>query len=87
MPLDDGDEGTVRSDGRVRGTTLHGLFEHDAFRSQFLVDLAARRTKRFVPGGLTFEEARATRFDTIADAIETHLDLDALRELISAPRA
>ena len=83
VPLDDGDEGTVRSDGQVRGTTLHGLFEHDAFRSQFLVDLAARRHKRFLPGGVVFADARTARFDTIADAIEHHLDLDALGALIS----
>jgi len=83
VPLDDGDEGTVRADGRVRGTTVHGLFEHDGFRSGFLTDLAARRGKRFVPADVVFEQARASRFDAIADAIELHLDLDALCDLIA----
>lgn len=82
VPIDDGDEGTVRADGRVRGTTLHGLFEHDAFRTRFLLDLAERRGKRFEPAGLVFAEARTARFDAIADAIEHHLDLEALAALI-----
>jgi len=85
VPLDDCErgEGTVRSDGRVRGTTLHGLFEHDSFRTGFLVDLAGRRGKRFVPAGVDFASARLARFDAIADAVETHVDLDALVGLIA----
>lgn len=81
VPLDEGDEGTQRADGRVRGTTLHGLFEHDAFRTGFLVEVAGRRRKRFVPAGVQFAAARQARFDTIADAIEAHTDLDALTAL------
>ncbi|HMQ24352.1 MAG TPA: cobyric acid synthase [Acidimicrobiales bacterium] len=83
VPLDDGAEGTVRADGSVRGTTLHGLFEHDGFRTSFLVDLAARRGKRFVPAGIGFASARQARFDAIADAIEAHVDLAALEALIA----
>ena len=73
----------VMIDGRVRGTTLHGLFEHDSFRTGFLVDLAGRRGKRFVPAGVDFASARLARFDAIADAVETHVDLDALVGLIA----
>jgi adenosylcobyric acid synthase len=83
VPLDDGDEGTTGPDGTVRGTTLHGLFEHDGFRTGFLVDLGVRRGKRFVPGGAAFAAARTARFDTIADALEHHLDVEALTDLIS----
>ncbi|MEO6629287.1 MAG: cobyric acid synthase [Aquihabitans sp.] len=86
VPLDDGDEGTVSRDGRIRGTTLHGLFEHDAFRLAFLIELADRRGKRFTPAGVVFAAARQARFDTIADAIETHTDLDALMTLIGQAR-
>ncbi|HEY4331231.1 MAG TPA: cobyric acid synthase [Ilumatobacteraceae bacterium] len=84
VPLDGEVEGAVSADGRVRGTTLHGLFEHDGFRARFLVELAARRGKRFVPAGVSFASARAQRFDVIADAIEEHLDTDALWRLVAA---
>jgi adenosylcobyric acid synthase len=83
VPLDEGSEGSVRADGRVRGTTVHGLFEHDAFRAAFLSDLAGRRGKRFVSAGVVFGAARSARFDTIADAIEAYLDVDALCGLIA----
>lgn len=83
VPWVDGAEGSVRADGHVRGTTVHGLFEHDGFRAQFVADLAMRRGKRFVPAGVSFAAARQARFDSIADAIEAHVDLDRLVSLIS----
>ena len=84
MPLDDGHEGTINSDGSVRGTTLHGLFEHDGFRGRFLEALAMRRGKRFVSAGISFRAERERRFDVIADAIEEHLDTDMLYRLVAA---
>lgn len=84
VPLDDGHEGTINSEGSIRGTTLHGLFEHDGFRGRFLDELAVRRAKRFVPAGISFRAERERRFDLIADAIEEHLDTDMLYRLIAA---
>ncbi len=83
VPLDDAPEGSVRADGRVRGTTLHGVFEHDGFRTAFLADLAERRGKRFRSAGVSFAAARTARFDAVADAIEAHLDVDALLRLVA----
>lgn len=76
-------EGAVSADGRVRGTTVHGLFEHDAFRERFLVGLAERRGKRFVPAGVAFADHRARRFDTVADALDAHVDVDAVVALVA----
>ena len=52
--------------------TLHGLFEHDAFRTQFLIDLAHRRAKRFVPAGIALDAAGATLYvaDYTNNAVE-----------------
>jgi adenosylcobyric acid synthase len=80
-------EGTVTADQSVRGTTFHGLFEHDVFRTTFLTDLAERRGKRFVSARVSFAAAREARFDRIADAIEEHLDIVALCGLIGAARS
>jgi adenosylcobyric acid synthase len=76
-----GDEASA--DGRVRGTVVHGLFEDDATRADFLVALAGRRGKRFVPAGVSFAAARAARFDAVADALEAHLDVHAIEALIA----
>jgi adenosylcobyric acid synthase len=73
-------------DGRVRGTSVHGLLEDDGERAALLVALAERRGKRFVPAGVSFATARTARFDALADAVEEHLDLAALERLVEEGR-
>ena len=74
-------------DGNVVGTTLHGLFEDDEFRSWFLADLAARRGREWQPSGLAFAAARERQIDTIADACEEHLQLTRIWELVESARS
>ena len=74
-------------DGTIVGTTLHGLFEDDSFRSWFLADVAARRGHEWQPSGLTFSDARERQIDTVADACEKHLDVDRLVALIESAGA
>jgi adenosylcobyric acid synthase len=69
--------------GRVAGTTLHGLFERDAFRAGVLGWAAARSGKAWAPTGVDFAAIRLARLDRIADALETHLDLDRVAALIA----
>ena len=69
--------------GRVAGTTVHGLFEADGFRAAVLRWAAAAAGKRWSPGGVDFAAARVARLDRIADALEAHLDLERLGEIVS----
>jgi adenosylcobyric acid synthase len=71
------------SDGATYGTTVHGLFENDAFRRAFLGMVAARAGKDFTAGPASFGDARLTRIDRIADTLEAHLDVNAVLELIA----
>jgi adenosylcobyric acid synthase len=80
-------DGAASPDGRVQGTTLHGLFESDGFRGAFLAEVARRRGKSFVPSGVSFRAAREAQFDRLADLCEAHLDLPALERLISCGAA
>jgi adenosylcobyric acid synthase len=73
-------EGVVA--GRFRGTTLHGLLEGDAFRAALLCDVAAARAKKWVPAGVSFAAARTVQWDRLADALEAHVDIDALLALL-----
>jgi adenosylcobyric acid synthase len=70
--------------GRVAGTTLHGLFEADAFRAAILTDAATRAGKRWTPTGVDFAALRLSRLDRIADVLEASLDIDRLAGLIAS---
>ena len=66
----------------VFGTSLHGLFEQDRFRGEFLKLVAGARGKSWQPSGASFAAARETQIDRMADACAAHLDLDALWRLV-----
>ena len=69
--------------GAVSGTLWHGIMENDEFRRSFLVETARLAGRNFAPAPDTsFAAARQAQFDTLADAIEEHLDTAALLRLI-----
>jgi adenosylcobyric acid synthase len=72
--------------GLVYGTALHGLFEADAFRRDFLEHVAAVAGKEWRRGSQSFATAREAQIDRVADACAEYLDLDALWALLT-PRA
>jgi adenosylcobyric acid synthase len=76
-------EGAAR-DGRpaIAGTSLHGMFESDAFRSAVLQEIAARAGKAIPLDPTPFARRRERQFDRLADLVETHLDQDALERLL-----
>jgi adenosylcobyric acid synthase len=80
------DEPVSASDatGTVLGTTVHGLFENDGFRTRFLADLAARRGRTWSPSGLSYAEVRQRQIDRVADACEQHLDVEAVWRLLES---
>jgi adenosylcobyric acid synthase len=79
---DDDTESACDREGLVFGTSLHGLFELDRFRGEFLTLVAAARGKSWHPSGSSFAAAREDQIDRMADVCEAHLDLDALWRLV-----
>jgi adenosylcobyric acid synthase len=82
LQLGTGPEGSRAFDGAVLGTSVHGLFEADAFRREFLAAVARRAGRSWTPGTVSFAAARAARFDRLADALEQHLNVAAIDALI-----
>jgi adenosylcobyric acid synthase len=84
-PEGDGEEleGASGDGGRVLGTSLHGLFESDSFRSEFLRAVAARAGKAFWPSGVSFAGAREAQFERVADLVEQYLDVESLWQIIA----
>ena len=72
--------------GRVYGTSVHGLFENDGFRGAFLAAVARARGRHLTAGSGSFAATRRRFHDTVADAVEAHLDLDAIAALIAGAR-
>jgi adenosylcobyric acid synthase len=77
------DEGAIDLvDAHVLGTSLHGLFENDSFRAEFLAEVGRRAGKTFVPARVSFAAAREAQIDRMADILEQHADLDSVFALI-----
>nr|WP_221935414.1 cobyric acid synthase [Janibacter cremeus] len=74
--------------GPVRGSIWHGTLECDGFRHALLADVAATTGSPWSApaGGTPFVARRERMIDTLADAIETHVDVDALLSLIEENR-
>ena len=73
-------------DGASWGTLWHGVLENDGFRRAFLTQVAvdAHRTGWEVHEDTEFGRRRDQRIEALADAVEEHLDTDALLDIISS---
>lgn len=73
--------------GATCGTLLHGALEDDGFRNAFLGWVAQTTGSAWVPdaGRLGHAARREAMIERLADAVETHVDLDALLALTSEP--
>ncbi len=67
----------------VRGTSWHGVLEHDDLRRALLADVARRTGRAYRPGGEPFAAVRARHHDRLGDLIEQHVDTAALNDLIT----
>ncbi len=65
-------EGAIRSDGRVMGSYLHGMFTADEFRRAFLAGLGAK------PGYVSYDATVEATLDALADHLKAHVDCSGL---------
>jgi adenosylcobyric acid synthase len=66
--------------GAVWGTMWHGAFENDGFRRAWLAEVAGITGSPWRPAddAPAYTDRRERMIDTLADALETHVDLDVL---------
>lgn len=76
-------EGTASDDGRVLGTSIHGLFDDSRFRRHYLNQI--RLAKGLRPLGISSAEdatvLRLKAYDRLADMLAANLDISALMAL------
>jgi cobyric acid synthase len=82
LVLDGKLEGAMSSDGRVFGTSPHGLFESDGCRRAFPAEVGRHRGRAFVPGRTCFVDAGQPQLGRLGDLVDAHLDLGGVEELI-----
>lgn len=76
-----GETSEGRVNGNVAGTYLHGFFDEDLLRSAVVNALCQK--KDVVPAPpRSFREEQERQYDRIADALQDHLDMDAIRRII-----
>ncbi|MGN6576001.1 MAG: cobyric acid synthase [Nocardioides sp.] len=69
--------------GGVFGTMWHGAFEGDAFRRAWLREVAGLLGRAADSGAeVSFPAAREARLEALADAVEEHLDVEAILRLV-----
>ncbi|AER05840.1 cobyric acid synthase CobQ [Propionibacterium sp. HMSC075A12] len=69
--------------GPVWGTMWHGAFEHDEFRRTWLADAARHAGSSWRPHSdeLGYQARREAMIETLADALEAHVDVDRILHL------
>ncbi|MGB5936566.1 MAG: cobyric acid synthase [Ornithinimicrobium sp.] len=79
LRIDGSAEGVWDTKGRiVCGTSVHGLFDNDRFRAEFLSQIAQSQGRDYVPSGHGYAEALNNHAEMLADWVEAHLSLDDL---------
>ena len=72
-----------RGGGTVWGTYLHGIFDSDAFREEFLREIAAMRGISLdCDEEVSYAAYKEQQFDLLADALEANLDMKLLNRII-----
>ena len=70
-------DGCISLNGRVFGTYLHGIFDRDSFRHEFLRSARASLQMSAPQELVAWNERRGQQLDLLADAFGSALDLEA----------
>lgn len=70
-------DGLIGMDGRVWGTYIHGIFDNDRFRRDFLQVLSIRSGKdgALLSGGFAYEHWKEQQYDLLAEHVRRHTDV------------
>ena len=77
-------DGLIEPEGRVWGTYIHGIFDNDAFRRDFLNDLRKRSGRENVclSGNFSYGEWKEKQYDLLAEHVRRHTDVERIYRLM-----
>jgi len=70
-------DGALSGDGQILGTYLHGLFDHPDALAALLAWAGAENAER-----IDLADRRQADLDRLADAVETHMDMEKLEAIM-----
>ena len=74
--------GAARRDGLAWGTYIHGIFDNDAFRRQFINGLRRQKGWQALPVSLHYREEKEEKYDRLAAVVREALDMPTLTRII-----
>ena len=80
------EDGAVSADGRVIGTYVHGIFDDDSFRHDFINAARAACGLGLSHACAFVDRARESRLNRLADHVRQSLDLDLLFRWLGLPQ-
>ncbi|HEY9700006.1 MAG TPA: cobyric acid synthase CobQ [Trichocoleus sp.] len=82
--FDDVNLGVVDTTQSIWGTYLHGIFDNGPWRRAWLNRLRQQRGLKSLPTGIpNYREQREAMFDTLADAVGKHIDLNPILQQLN----
>ena len=77
-------DGALRDDGQVFGTYLHGVFDHDGFRRQFLNVLRHKKGLQELPIQRNRRREKEKAYDRLAATVKNAIDMKKLCAIMRA---
>ncbi|MFA4910417.1 MAG: cobyric acid synthase CobQ, partial [Desulfobacteria bacterium] len=76
-------DGFISEDGRVWGTYIHGIFDNDSFREEFIRRIkqakglpVSARSKSETDTSFNFQEFKETQYDRLAALVRKNVDME-----------
>jgi adenosylcobyric acid synthase len=79
----DVEDGLSQPDGRAWGTYIHGIFDNDGFRNNFLEEIA-KRSGKTTPASFafSFHACKEEQYDRLAELVRRHVDVDRILDIL-----
>ncbi|HBO84011.1 MAG TPA: hypothetical protein DD641_03375 [Deltaproteobacteria bacterium] len=73
-------DGAVSDNGKVWGTYIHGIFDNDEFRTDFLNEI---RSKKGLPlqKKISFRDKKDENIKTLADVVRNNIDIKKIYDI------
>lgn len=81
--LEDGKkDGFITPDGRIWGSYLHGVFDEESFRMDWLTPILEEKGIKNGKTAISHKEFKEMQYDKLEQLLRTHLDMNKIYEIV-----